>query len=527
MKKTARLCIVILMLSLILEPFTVNAAVLPVQEELNMAENTREIVQEQPGEASVPKEPAAPEEPEVPAAEIPVRMTESDAEEKTVALEWDSVNNAAEYAVLLWKNEAWEEINRTQETKGTVSLTGYGIQNSFKICAYDSEQKLTGESTEIRVLIPAKVKKLKTTAYSRTKMKLYWEASKGADAYEIYEKQNGKKYQLVKTVKKTDVRLDVKDKTGYQFKVVPLFKCAFGTIAGNAGETSYQNKEFVSMDHQKYTYKEMCGDIRSLCKKYSEYVSYETIGYSEEGREIYDVILGNKEADKTILVVSTLHAREYIATVVCMKQLEYYLLNYNKTVDGKKLSDVFDRCNVHYVMMANPDGVTISQTKKARWKANANGVNLNRNFPYAFKKEGSRKDGSSSGKKAASESETQAIVSLTKKLNKTQTLAVVNYHAMGQIVFGDYGGKNKKLRADIADMYQIAKSTTGYSSAAGYGGTSNGNYREYLMYKVKVPSITIEVANISCPVPKYQYASAFNRNKLVVFREAVWLKKKK
>ena len=190
------------------------------------------------------------------------------------------------------------------------------------------------------------------------------------------------------------------------------------------------------MDHQKYTYKEMCGDIQSLCKKYSEYVSYETIGYSEEGREIYDVILENKEADKTILVISTIHAREYIATVVCMKQLEYYLLNYNKTVDGTKLSEVFAKCNVHYVMMANPDGVNISQTKKALWKGNANGVNLNYNFPYAFKKAGSRKNGSFTGTKAASESETQAIVSLTKKLNKTQTLAVVNYHAMGQIVSG-------------------------------------------------------------------------------------------
>lgn len=267
----------------------------------------------------------------------------------------------------------------------------------------------------------------------------------------------------------------------------------------------------------------MCSDIQSLCKKYSEYVSYETIGYSEKGRKIYDVILGDKEADHTILVVSTLHAREYIATVVCMKQLEYYLLNYNKTVDGKKLSDIFSNCNVHYIMMANPDGVIISQTNKARWKGNANGVNLNRNFPYAFKRDGSPKDGSYSGKKAASESETQAIVSLTKKLNKTQTLAVVSYHAMGQIVFGDYGGKNQKLRSDITNMYKIARNTTGYSSAANYGGTSNGNYREYLTYKMKVPSVTIEVGSVSCPVPKYQYASAFNRNKLLILREAAWL----
>lgn len=540
-KQPARLCIAALILSFLLEPYTISTAAYPAQKKLKMAENenTTDASQEPPltSEEPVPsKEPASSEEPipseepvpsEEPLTKIPVRLTESDAEEKTVTLEWDNINGTVEYAVFLWKNKAWKEVNRTQETTETISLTGYGTANTFKICAYDSEQKQLGESAKIKVLIPVKLKNLKTTAYSKTKVKLYWEVSKGANSYRIYEKQDGKKYKLTKTVKKTDARLSVKDKENYQFKVIPVFTSTLGTISGNAGKTSYSNNEFVSMDHQKYTYEEMCGDIQSLCKKYSEYVSYETVGYSEEGREIYDVILGNKEADKTILVVSTLHAREYIATVVCMKQLEYYLLNYNKTVDGTKLSDVFTKCNVHYVMMANPDGVVISQTQKALWKGNANGVNLNRNFPYAFKKEGSRKDGSYSGAKAASESETQAIISLSQKLNKTQTLAVVNYHAMGQIVFGDYGGKDKSLRTDITNMYKIARNTTGYSSAANYGGTSNGNYREYLLYKLKVPSVTIEIGSIPCPVPQYQYSSSFNRNKLIVLREAVWLKKKK
>ena len=520
-RQLARLCVTALILSFILKPYTVSAAALLAQEELKTSENVADTSLEQPltsGESATPEELLT---------QIPVRLTSSDAEEKTVTLEWDVVNGAAEYAVFFWKNEAWEEINRTQETTGTISLTLYGTEDIFKICAYDNEQRQIRESSEIKVLIPEKVKKPKTTAYSRTKVKLYWEAAKGADSYEIYKKQNGKKYELVETVKKTDTHLDVKDKESYRFKVVPVFESTPGAISGNAGETSYKNKEFVSINHKKYTYEEMCGDIQSLCKKYSEYVSYEIIGYSEKDREIYDVILGNKEADKTILVVSTLHAREYIATVVCMKQLEYYLLNYNKTVDGTKLSDVFAECNVHYIMMANPDGVTISQTKKPLWKGNANGVNLNDNFPYAFKKAGRRKDGSYSGKKAASESETQAVISLTKELNKTQTLAVVNYHAMGQIVFGDYDGKNKSLGADIMHMYKIARSTTGYSSAAGYGGTSNGSYREYLLYKLKVSSVTIEVGSVPCPVPKYQYSSAFKRNKLVVLKESIWLKKKK
>lgn len=555
-RQSARLCIAALLLSFIFEPYTVSMAALPAREQLTIPENT-EDTPEQPQTSKEPaasKEPLASEQPETsekpltsgqpatsekpltsgqpvisenPLTEIPVRLTGSDAERNTVTLEWNSIIGATGYAVFSWKNGTWQEINKTQQTTETVSLTEYGTENIFQIRAYDSGQKQNGESAEIKVLIPETIKILKTTAYSRTNVKLYWEAAKGAGSYEIYEKQNGQDYKLIKTVEETNVRLNVKDKESYQFKVVPLFKSTLGIISGNACETSYDNKEFVSMDHQKYTYKEMQEDIQSLCKKYSEYVSYETIGYSENGREIYDVILGNKKADKTILVVSTLHAREYIATVVCMKQLEYYLLNYNKTVKGIKLSDVFARCNVHYVMMANPDGVTLSQRKKALWKGNANGVNLNRNFPYAFKKDGRRKTGSYSGSKASSESETQAVINLSKRLNKTQTLAVVNYHAMGRIVFGDYDGKNKSLRSDIRSMYKIARSTTGYSSAAGYGGTSNGNYREYLLYKLKIPSITIEIGSIPCPVPKRQYASAFKRNKLVVLKEAVWLKKKK
>lgn len=512
MRQLARLCVAALFLLFIIGPYTVSSAALseqePAQEELEMPEDTAEPTQE-------------------PLTEIPIRLAGSSAEAKNVTLEWDSVNGATEYAVFFWENNAWKEINRTQQTTETISLTEYGTTNTLKICAYDSEQKQIGESTKIEVLIPSKVITLKTTAYSKTNVKLYWEAAKGADSYEIYQKKEGETYKLVKTVKKTDARLNVKNKKNYQFKVVPVFTSTLGIISGIAGETSYKNKEFVSMNHQKYTYTEMCGDIQSLCKKYSEYVSYETIGYSEKGRKIYDVILGNKKAHKTILVVSTLHAREYIATVVCMKQLEYYLLNYNKTVNGTKLSDVFAKCNVHYVMMANPDGVTISQKKRALWKGNANGINLNRNFPYAFKKAGSKKNGSYTGRKAASERETQAIIRLTKKLKKTQTFAVVNYHAMGQIVFGDYGRKNKSLRADIKNMYKIARRTTGYSSATGYGGSSNGNYREYLIYKLKVPSVTIEIGRTSCPVSKYQYASTFKRNKLLILREAVWLKKKK
>ena len=454
---------------------------------------------------------------------IPVAVKRTDFEEKRITLSWELLQDVSNYTVMCKTESGWETAEQTGDNQAVISLDCLGEVQIYKLCAYDGDGVLKGESNEFEILIPDKPGKLYTTSLSNTKVEIYWDAAEGATAYQVYVKKGKEGYKLSKTVDEPELRFTVKEKENYHFRIVPFFESQIGKIEGKAAETEFKNQEFVSLARQKYSYQQMSSDIKALCKKYSEYVSYETIGKSEQGRYLYDVILGNPEAENTILVVSTLHGREYIATAVCMKQLEFYLQNYNKTVDGKKLSDVFDDCNVHYIMMANPDGVTISQTKNAKWKGNANGVNLNRNFPYRFRKEGNVRDNSYSGKKAESESETKAIVALTKKLKKTQRLAVVNYHAMGNIVFGDYGGKKASLKKDIKKMYQIARSTTGYADASGYGGKSYGNYREYLSYKLEVPSITLEMGSVPCPVPQYQYASAFGRNKLLVLREAKWL----
>jgi hypothetical protein len=288
----------------------------------------------------------------------------------------------------------------------------------------------------------------------------------------------------------------------------------------------------------------MTKDIKSLKQKYSGLVDYKIIGTSEDGRNIYDVILGNQDAQKTLLVVSTLHAREYMTSLLCMKQIEYYLQNYNETIDGKNVKNVLQQVAIHYIPMANPDGVTISQfgisaIKNASlrqklykmssggtstWKANARGVDLNRNFPCLFQKFGSPGKEGYSGTSAASESETRAVVSIIKTLQEEKTLqGVVNYHAMGSIVFGSCKNSNPAKKV-TTKMYKLARRITGYSSSAGYtpssGVGSAGNLREYLVYKKKIPSITLEIGRISCPGPISEFSSIWSKNYRVVFREA-------
>lgn len=299
--------------------------------------------------------------------------------------------------------------------------------------------------------------------------------------------------------------------------------------------------KIVATNHKKYTYGEMKTDIRMLAEKYPGKVTYNVIGKSEDGRNIYDVVLGNPYAENSILVVAAIHGLEYMTSLVCMNQIEYYLQNYSKNIDGVKVKDTLEQIAIHYIPMANPDGVTLSQfgIKRIRdaslrkklqkiskgktkyWKSNARGVNLNGNFPILFKKKGKPNGYNYTGTRACSESESTAIDDLTIQLKKFFGLkGVISYHAMGQIIFGGCSA-SKTCKKVTTKMYKVAKKTTGYRNADGvYSATTSGSFRAYVMHKLDAPCITIEVGKIPCPGPIREFPSIWKKNKKVVLREA-------
>ena len=310
--------------------------------------------------------------------------------------------------------------------------------------------------------------------------------------------------------------------------------------AGRTG--TYNNRTIVQTDHQKYSYAEMSADIQKLQEKYHGIVHTSVIGKSEDGRNLYDVVIGNTKASKTLLVVANLHAREYMTSELCLDQIEYYLENYYTAREGGSWKKTFDKIAVHYVPMANPDGTTISQfgikgirsaalRKRLRklksgsttiWKANARGVDLNRNYPVRFRKQGKRGPMGYSGPKACSESETRAIKKLTDQLRSKKTLrGVISYHAMGSIIFGG-SGLGGTLQKNTDRLYYQSRRLTGYASAAGYHSSSggDGNFLTYIHEVTKVPGITLEVGRYTCPGPAREYPSVWKCNKMVVIQAA-------
>lgn len=403
------------------------------------------------------------------------------------------------------------------------------------------EQTSEPRPTEVLDLRPESVRSIYFCGRGRHKVMVSWKTSEKASYYLVYRRTAGQGQYIRRARVQSAKYLDHSLVSGrkYQYKVIAVNDMD-GVRKSHAVTGTYNNNTIVHTGHQKYSYKEMKGDIESLQKKYHGIVNANVIGKSEDGRNIYDVVVGNEKASKTLLVVANLHAREYMTSQLCMDQIEYYLENYYAGESWKK---TFDRIAVHYIPMANPDGTTISQygIKAIRsaslrkklykmnrgastkiWKSNARGVDLNRNYPVRFRHQGKRGNMGYSGPKACSESETRAIKGLTDRLTSRYNLqGVVSYHAMGSIIFGG-SGLGGKLQKDTDKLYYQTRRITGYASAASYHSSSggDGNYLTYIHNIKRVPGITLEIGRITCPGPAWEYPSIWKRNKMVVIRAA-------
>ncbi len=322
------------------------------------------------------------------------------------------------------------------------------------------------------------------------------------------------------------LHLNVRRYVGFSFCVLIMTVC-YGFVVKADGD-------IVNTRHMKYTYTEMVEDINELQMLYPDYVHVNVVGVTADNRDIYDVIIGNPDAQKCVMFQASCHAREYMCSQLVMRQMEYYLDNYESTYGGESYHEIFDKVCVHVVPMTNPDGVTIAQRgvkgiesvilrKKLRkmpgisnpsnWKANARGVDLNNQFDYRFKRNRSLKKyacyAGYGGPYPASEKESKALLYVVDTYNPR---AVVNYHAMGNVIFHKYKG-------DKATMKEVEKLTSGIKKITGYSylGTSPGpGFANYLVKKRRIPSTTVEIGKYTTPVPIGQFKTVWKQNKNVM-----------
>lgn len=167
----------------------------------------------------------------------------------------------------------------------------------------------------------------------------------------------------------------------------------------------------------------------------------------------------SKNYDKTILVIGVFHGDE--------KDGEYLINRYLSQKNETKNRLLFIPC-------LNPDG------KKADTRTNANGVDLNRNFPTK-NWELSDQNEYFGGTAPASEVETQFLIYIIEKYVPD---LIITLHEPYCVV--NYDGPAKEEAQQISEI-------TGYKIEESIGYPTPGSFGTYCGIERKIPTITLEL----------------------------------
>ncbi|MFD1019658.1 M14 family zinc carboxypeptidase [Thalassobacillus hwangdonensis] len=292
-----------------------------------------------------------------------------------------------------------------------------------------------------------------------------------------------------------------------------------------------------------YSYEKMTKDIKALAERYPDAITYQSIGTSTYGKEIWAVKVGKGE--KNILVNGSHHAREWLTSTLNMKMVETYANAYSNrtTVNGFQVRPLLNDVAIWFVPMVNPDGVTLQQQGLSgmpssihddlinmnggsdnftRWKANAKGEDINRQYPADWENI-KYNSGKPSYKNFKGYYPMQAIEArhLADFTYETGPRSTVAYHSAGQIVYwyfsqtGDTYDRDKRVAENISQI-------TGYQPVAPQPNPSGGGYTDWFVDEFKRVGLTIEIGAYPGErhLPTSAFDQAWTRNKIVPLRMA-------
>lgn len=301
-------------------------------------------------------------------------------------------------------------------------------------------------------------------------------------------------------------------------------------------ESEIVESEFQSMIDTKKpeSYSSLLDVITKLRSEYSDTLKLFTLGYSEAGKAIPMLTMGNGE--KKALVVGAIHAREHLTTKYLLRVIEdycYAIENGDGSFGGFDLNKLFSQYTLYIVPCVNPDGLEIVRSRLAPkknvyidkledYKANYNGVDLNRNFPLAWEQIDNGITRPSGyffkGHKSGSEKESQSLMKLCEENVFDFLLSV---HVKGNCIFwGDqynenYNGIYKAFAEDIANSSGLYM-TEPTEKATSYG----GGFENWFRHTYTKPGLCIELVenqNIIDPCTNENYADF---NKFVNYSES-------
>lgn len=286
---------------------------------------------------------------------------------------------------------------------------------------------------------------------------------------------------------------------------------------------------------ETYTYKILEEDISQLRSQYGTILSIRTIGESHFGKKIFAIRMG--KGDKHVVMVGAHHGREWMTSSLMMNMLEFYADAYQKNKSlGPFSPAIFDEVSLWFVPMLNPDGVAIQQgyhvnypplkrhhllilnggsNNFLRWKANGQGIDLNRQYPSGWEELPKEPQLPSyqfyRGEKPFEAKEVRALAHFTKEIGP---LMAVAYHSSGREIYWKY--KNKYEQRDKKLAWKLSM-LTGYELSTPPSAAVGGGYTDWFITAFERPGFTIEI----CPLvketspPLIYFDEEWERNKFV------------
>ncbi|MGE7763728.1 M14 family zinc carboxypeptidase [Peribacillus sp. NPDC096540] len=296
-------------------------------------------------------------------------------------------------------------------------------------------------------------------------------------------------------------------------------------------ESAFAQSSIVN-PNQTYSTTKMLNDIKKLEKAYPGFIKKVVIGKSGYGRNIYAVSLG--KGDPTVFINGSHHAREWITTNLTMNMIDKYAAAYKSgtKINSYDVKKLLNNTTIWFIPMVNPDGVTLQQfglkyfpakdhskiikmnngsKNFKRWKANAKGVYLNRQYDANWKNLDSPKAPSYKdykGAKVATASETKAVPSFFEKIDPEMT---ISYHSSGQIIFWKYQQTGSRYTQDYKYASKLSK-VTGYGLVKPR--STGGGFGDWFNKVEKKPAFTIEVSPAvgENNVPLRNYSKIWSQN---------------
>lgn len=287
------------------------------------------------------------------------------------------------------------------------------------------------------------------------------------------------------------------------FTISSLFSQPYNKIQKD--EITYRNLESLKKGYKSNQTNEIL--LKSLSMKHDDFVTYQDIGQTINGRNIPAVMITapNRNEDKlSILFNCAHHANELISTEHCY-DIIYQILK-RKT----EYSNYLNYLKIWVVPLVNPDGSDLFWNKSmSLGRKNGNQVDLNRNYPFQWHSgypkasSGNREDEMYRGASPASEMETKAMIDLAER---ERFVFSVSFHSNGAKVLYPYTIENIKNPSDgypkrLAN--QLVKLTKDYKAVKNLYPV-DGTDQDYFYFRYDTMAFLLESSLHNPPYKKVE-----------------------